>query len=96
MRRLSVVIKAINGETKIAPPIVTRKVDTSFCPFASVKYLYQPGELEGGGIRRATDPIWYVDVHKIDHSIITRGIPAQKGALLVVPGDAVNSHMRKS
>ena len=36
------VIKAINGETKKAPQIVTRKVDTPICPFANVWYLYQP------------------------------------------------------
>ena len=48
------VIKALNN-----PPIVTRKVDTPICPFANVRYLYQPGELEGDGKRRATDPIWF-------------------------------------
>ena len=63
VKRLPGVIKAIHGETKKAPPLVTRKVDTPVCPFANVRYLYQPGELEGGGQRRATNPIWSVDVH---------------------------------
>ena len=54
---------------KKASSIVTRNVDTLICPFANIRYLYQPGELEGGGRRRATDPIWFVDVHKIDDSI---------------------------
>ena len=40
-----------------SPPIVTRKVDDAVCPNGSFRYLYQPGELEGGGRRRATDPI---------------------------------------
>ena len=31
---------------------------------AHVRYLYYPGELEGGG-RRATDPIWSLKVYKI-------------------------------
>jgi len=34
-----------------------------------VRYLYEPGELEGGK-RRATDPIWSVTTHRI--STITR------------------------
>ena len=33
-------------------------------PLAHVRYLYYPGELEGGG-RRATDPIWSLKVYKI-------------------------------
>ena len=30
-----------------------------------VRYLYQPGELEGGERRRATDPIWSLDLYEI-------------------------------
>ena len=30
-----------------------------------VRYLYQPGELEGGERRRATDPIWALDLYEI-------------------------------
>ena len=32
-----------------------------------VRYLYQPGELEGG-FKRATDPIWSLDVYNIERS----------------------------
>ena len=64
---MSEVIKALNTETKKDPPIVTRKVDEA-------RYLYQPGELEGGGRRRAADPIWSVGIHKNDYHIITQGI----------------------
>ena len=32
-----------------------------------VRYLYQPGELEGGK-KRATDPIWSLDVYSIERS----------------------------
>ena len=60
------------------PPIVIRKVAKPICPYVcpyvNVRYLYQPGEQEGGGKRRATDPILSVDVHKIDYHIITQGI----------------------
>ena len=34
-------------------------------PGIKVRYLYQPGELEGGEQRRATDPIWSLDTYKI-------------------------------
>ena len=99
VKRLPEVIKALNAETKKAPPIVTRKVDAPICPYANVRYLYQPGELEGGGRRRATDPMWSVDIHKIDYHINTQGIkvyylkaPAPKRGfvkeeLLIVPAD---------
>ena len=32
-----------------------------------VRYLYQPGELEGG-VKRATDPIWSLNVYSIERS----------------------------
>ena len=35
-----------------------------------VRYLYQPGELEGGG-RRATDPIWSLKVYYIE-KVVTK------------------------
>ena len=36
----------------------------------NVRYLYQPGELEGGG-RRATDPIWSLKVYNIE-KVVTK------------------------
>ena len=99
------VIKALNAETKKAPPIVTRKVDAPICPYANVRYLYQTGELEGGK-RRAIDPIWSVDIHKIDYHIITQGIRVYylkaptpkigfvKEKLLIVPADTVTNHIQ--
>ena len=93
---------------KKAPPIVvTRKADPPICPYANVRYLYQPGELEGGK-RRATDPVWSVDIHKIGYNIVTQGIrvyylkpPAPKRGfvkeeLLIVPADTVSSHKHMS
>ena len=52
---------------------MTRKAGDPICLTANVRYLYQPGELEGGK-KRATDPIWSVDIHKIDYNIVTQGI----------------------
>ena len=35
---------------------------------ANVRYLFQPGELEGG-VKRATDPIWSLKVYSIERSV---------------------------
>ena len=34
----------------------------------NVRYLYQPGELEGG-VKRATDPIWSLKVYTVERSV---------------------------
>ena len=39
-------------------------------PQVNVRYLYQPGELEGGG-RRGTDPIWSLKVYNIE-KVVTK------------------------
>ena len=41
-------------------------------PGIKVRYLYQPGELEGGERRRATDPIWSLDTYEISQ-VVPRG-----------------------
>ena len=40
----------------------------------SVRYLYQPGELEGGR-RRATDPIWSLKVYEIAKVMVKPNAP---------------------
>ena len=64
----------------------------------SVRYPYQPGELEGGR-RRATDPIWSLKVYKIEKIMIKPNSPViyylfdgpkrwfVREELLVVPPD---------
>jgi len=42
---------------------------------ARVRYLYQPGELEGGR-RRATDRVWSLTIHTIRNAVRQRGQPA--------------------
>ena len=92
-KKLPEVIKALNAETKKAPPIVTRKVDTPICPYANVRYLYQPGELEGGK-RRATDPIWSADIQGIRmYYLLAPKRGFIKEELLIVPADTVTSHL---
>ena len=85
---------------------MTRKAGAPVCPAVNVRYLYQLGELEGGK-KRATDPIWSVDIHRIAYHIVTQGIrvyylkaPAPKrgfvkAELLIVPADT-NTNMRMS
>ena len=106
VKRLSEVLKALNAEMKKPPPIVTRKAGAPICPTANVRYLYQPGELEGGK-KRALDQIWSVGIHKIDYHIVTQDIrvyylkaPAPKRGfvkeeLLIVPGNT-SSRMHMS
>ena len=43
-------------------------------PQAHVRYLYYPGELEGGG-RRATDPIWSLKVYTVERVVTKPDAP---------------------
>ena len=66
----------------------------------SVLFLYQPGELEGGR-RRATDPVWSLEVYRLGQSVTKHDEPVlyylQDGPprgfvreeLLVMPPDAL-------
>ena len=69
-------------------------------PGVLVRYLYAPGEGEGGERRRATDPIWSLGVHYLSRSVVSSDQPVlyylSSGApkrgfvreeLLVVPND---------
>ena len=42
--------------------------------YEKVRYLLQPGELEGGS-RRATDPIWSIKVYELEKSIVSKDQP---------------------
>ena len=69
-------------------------------PQVNVRYLYQPGELEGGG-RRATDPIWSLKVYNIEKVVTKPKEPVTyylfdgpklgfvREELMVVPPDTV-------
>lgn len=81
VKRLPEVVKGLNNEKtrligrKPAEAIKDTNVEridykykrknTKLSHNVLVRYLYAPGELEGGTVRRATDPIWSVTVHKI-------------------------------
>ena len=41
----------------------------------NVRYLYQPGELEGGDRRRATDAIWSLNIYTISSAVTKSNTP---------------------
>ena len=74
--------------------------ETRLPPGVLVRYLYAPGEGEGGERRRATDPIWSLRVYDLIRSVVSSDQPVlyylSSGApkrgfvreeLLVVPSD---------
>ena len=74
--------------------------ETRLPPSVLVRYLYAPGEGEGGDRRRATDPIWSLGIHDLSRSVVSSDQPVlyylSKGApkrgfvreeLQVVPDD---------
>ena len=44
-------------------------------PFAKVRYLFAPGEYEGGERRRATDPVWSLEIFELSHSKVSPDQP---------------------
>ena len=79
-KRLPEVIHALNNEKtqttdhKPSDAIRQKQVDVKVKVLKAkpalpvnvfVRYLYEPGELEGGTTRRATDPVWSITVHRI-------------------------------
>ena len=67
---------------------VETKAESLLSPGIKVRYLYQPGGLEGGECRRATDPIWSLDTYEISQVI-------GKDAVVYYLHDATNSRAPK-
>ena len=44
-------------------------------PFAKVRYLFAPGEYEGGEKRRATDPVWSLEIFELSHNKVSPDQP---------------------
>ena len=44
-------------------------------PFAKLRYLFAPGEYEGGEKRRATDPVWSLEIFELSHSKVSPDQP---------------------
>ena len=56
---------ASKPSTKYARPVGLN--EKKLPPLVNVRYLYQPGELEGGR-KRATDPNWSLKVYQIERN----------------------------
>jgi hypothetical protein len=66
---------AIKRKTITADPSQPTKSKDIQLPIRTVvRYLYQPGELEGGR-QRATDPIWSITIHRIERTVLDPGQP---------------------
>ena len=91
------------GQVEAKKPEYERPVgigEVRLPPGVLVRYLYAPGEGEGGERRRATDPIWSLVVYDLSRSIVSSDQPVlyylSSGApkrgfvreeLLVIPND---------
>ena len=100
-RKPSEAIRADSVEQKPSSVVADRSVgleEKRIPTDVSVRYLYQPGELEGGR-RRATDPVWSLTQHTVERAVVKKGEPIlyylvegpERGfvreELLVVPPD---------
>ena len=66
------VLKELRSESKI--PKYNRPVgfdEVRLSPFSKVRYLVAPGEYEGGEKRRATDPVWSLEIFELSHSKVS-------------------------
>ena len=72
-------VKAIRlKEVDIKPVKYKRPVGFSekrLPPGVRVRYLLAPGEDEGGERRRATDPVWSLEVFDLSRSVVSPGQP---------------------
>ena len=88
VKRLPAVIKAINNESvkitgkraevKQYKPNYKRVVgldEERLPPGVKVRFLFAPGEDEGGEKRRATDPIWSLETYDLSRSVVSADRP---------------------
>jgi hypothetical protein len=76
-KKPSVAIKAASVARKPSAPAgrVVCPGEPNLGETDMVRYLYQPGELEGGR-RRATDPVWSLTIHTVSYVLRQPGQPA--------------------
>ena len=60
-------------------------------PGVKVRYLYAPGEGEGGERRRATDPIWSLEIYDLSSSVVS----AEQPVLYYLSGGPRRSFVRE-
>jgi len=76
----SIKLKSVNTNREVEEVVYKRPVGLKEKRLpAGVKvrylYLYAPGEQEGGEKRRATDPIWSMDIYDISRAIVSSDQP---------------------
>ena len=65
-----------NRSVKVESSMPPKNLKEMQLPYnVKLRYLYQPGELEGGDRRRATDPIWSLETYTVDSVVRTPGDP---------------------
>ena len=68
-------VKSVSGEPSSTVPGRPVGLQEQKLPSGvGVRFLYQPGELEGGR-RRATDPVWSLRVYRLGHTVTKPGEP---------------------
>ena len=79
---------SING-TSYGRPVGLDEVKLP--PGVKVRYLYFPGEGEGGESRRATDPIWSLEIYDLSRSVVS----AEQPVLYYLTGGPRRSFIRE-
>ena len=79
---------SING-TNYGRPVGLDEVKLP--PGVKVRYLYSPGEGEGGERRRATDPIWSLEIYDLSRSVVS----AEQPVLYYLSGGPRRSFVRE-
>ena len=87
VERLSAVLKSMNNDVtrltgKEPQEVLKSKRISINAPkynrpvgFDEVRYLFAPGEYEGGEKRRATDPVWSLEIFELSHSKVSPDQP---------------------
>ena len=65
--------------------------EVKFPPGVKIRYLYSPGEGEGGEKRRATDPIWSLEIYDLSRSVVS----AEQPVLYYLSGGPKRSFVRE-
>ena len=65
--------------------------EVKFPPGVKIRYLYSPGEGEGGEKRRAADPIWSLEIYDLSRSVVS----AEQPVLYYLSGGPKRSFVRE-
>ena len=77
------------NETNYGRPVGLDEVKLP--PGVKVRHLYSPGEEEGGKRRRATDPIWSLEIYDLSRGVVS----AEEPVLCYLSGGPRRSFVRE-